>query len=311
MKTVAIVLFGLLMQAAAQQPPTGSIQGIVVSTETGTPLSKATVDLLSPAGNTSVYTTRANADGRFFLPNIAPGKYRLVATRAGYVKAEFEQRLPGGPSLDVIIGPGQRVTDIRLSMTQGGVISGRVTDKGQPVGIADVVAMKTTYANGNFVFQEVLSAKTNDLGEYSIFWLPPGRYYLLAMVWDSASNLGSNSLFPVYINPDGTAVPSEFGRRQLRPVLFRATGNGATETEAHVPVYFPGTTNPEAAAPIEIRAGDAVRNIDIDASPVKVSRVRGTVTGIPLNPTTREPERVRVAVVSRFARLDRKSTRLN
>ncbi|HET9220419.1 MAG TPA: carboxypeptidase regulatory-like domain-containing protein [Terriglobia bacterium] len=285
MKTVAIVLFGVLMQAAAQQPPTGSIQGIVVSTETGMPLSKVTVDLLSPAGNTSVYTTRANADGRFFLPNIAPGKYRLVAARAGYVKAEFEQRLPGGPSLDLVIGPGQRMTDIRLSMVAGGVVSGRVTDKGQPVGIADVVAMKPVYNDGQTTMVPVLTDRTNDLGEYHIFWLPPGRYHIAAVVWDTASRI------PYYITPDGSDTGDSFyaERRAARAVLNRAIGSGAADNESHVPIYFPGTPDPERAAIVDVKAGSDIRNIDIQADALITRRVRGRITGAPSVNTNGQP----------------------
>ena len=54
-------------------------------------------------------------------------------------------------------------------MTKGGVISGHVTDKGQPVGIADVVALKISYVDGLPALTEVLSAKTDDLGELTIF----------------------------------------------------------------------------------------------------------------------------------------------
>src|SRR5262245_26820362 len=101
MKLAGIALLGVILQAAGQQRPAGAIQGIVVSAETGMPLSKATVDLVSPAGIAAAYSTQSNLDGRFFFPNVAPGKYRIAATRAGYAKAEYEQRLPGGPSLDL------------------------------------------------------------------------------------------------------------------------------------------------------------------------------------------------------------------
>ena len=277
MKIVAILVFTLMLHAAAQQPSSGSIQGIVVSAETGMPLSKATVDLLSPTGNAAVSTTRSNADGRFFLPNIAPGRYRLTATRAGYARAEYEQRLPGGPSLELLVAPGQRLAEIRLSLAAGGVVSGRVTDKGQPVGIADVVAMKPVYNDGQTTMVPVLTDRTNDLGEYHIFWLPPGRYHIVAVVWDTASRI------PYYITPDGTDDRGSFytERRAARAVLNRAIGSGAADNEAHVPIYFPGTPDPERAAIVEVKPGSDIRNIDIQADALITRRVRGRITGSP------------------------------
>jgi hypothetical protein len=277
---ISIMIFGSTLLGAAQQPIPGTLQGVVVSAETGMPLSKATVDLLSPAGNVSVYSTRSQADGRFLLPNIAPGRYRLTATRAGYVKTEYEQRLPGGPSLDLVVAPGQRLVDIRLSMVVGGVVSGRVTDKGQPVGIADVVAMKPVYNDGQTTMVPVLTDRTNDLGEYHIFWLPPGRYHIAAVVWDTASRI------PYYITPEGTDDTGSFytERRAARAVLNRAIGSGAADNEAHVPIYFPGTPDPERAAIVEVKAGADIRNIDIQADALMTRRVRGRITGQPVNP---------------------------
>src|SRR5688572_30053488 len=157
MKKIGIALFALVLQAGAQQPNPGTIQGIVAAAEGGTPLSNATVDLMGPSGNSPLYSTRSNADGRFLLPNVAPGTYRLSAMRPGYVRTEFEQRIPGGPSSNLVIAAGQRIADIRLALIRGSVVSGRVTDKGQPVGIADIVAMKPVYIDGQFTMVTVLN----------------------------------------------------------------------------------------------------------------------------------------------------------
>jgi hypothetical protein len=120
------------------------------------------------------------------------------------VRTEYGQKLPGSPALDVTIAAGQRLNDIRLTLIAGGVVSGRVTDRGQPVGIADVVAMKPVYNDGQTTMVPVLTDRTNDLGEYRIFWLPPGRYHIMAMVWDTASRV------PYYISPEGSDDATSF-----------------------------------------------------------------------------------------------------
>jgi hypothetical protein len=156
------------------------------------------------------------------------------------------------------------------------VVSGRITDKGQPVGIANVIAMKPVYNDGQTTMVPVLTEITNDLGEYRLFWLPPGRYHILAIVWDTASR------FPHFINPEGSdddGTSFYTTRRAARAVLNRAIGSGAADNEAHVPIYFPGTADPERASIIDVKAGSDIRNIDIQADAVITRRVRGRITG--------------------------------
>src|SRR6185436_3195648 len=94
------------------------------------------------ASGPAIASTRTDSDGKFFLPDIVPGTYRLVAVRTGYVTAEFGQRYSDGPGLSITVAAGQRLTDIRIAMTRGAVISGRITDRGRPVPLAEAVAVR-------------------------------------------------------------------------------------------------------------------------------------------------------------------------
>jgi len=280
MKTFRIVLLVLIARAiVGQQPAPASVSGVIVSAGSNTPLSKASVEVRNLDGTTVVTRIVTDREGQFVIQGIRPGSYRLVATRDGYVNAEYGQRQPGSPALNLTLTSGQALTGVRLAMTQGGVISGHITDKGQPVGIADVVALKISYVDGLPTLTEVLSSKTDDLGAYHIFWLPPGRYYLVTVIWDSAAQT-----FPVYVTPDGPDRGADYiQRRTIRAVLNRAIGSGAADDEAHVPIYFPNTPDPQSATAIEIRPGSDVRNIDINASPLPIRHVRGRITGLPPN----------------------------
>jgi len=282
MKPVSIVLVALFVEAIAAQVPaktSASIQGVILSSESASPLGKATVELRDLAGSATLAQTRTAADGRFFLNSLPSGQFRLIATRDGYVKSEYGQR-PNGPLASFTLTAGESISNIRIVMTKGSVISGRVTDKGKPVGIADVVALKESYVDGQLAFTEILSAKTDDLGDYHIFWLQPGKYHVVAMVWDDAVQT-----LPIFVTPDGPAIGSDYlSRRRLRSVLTRAIGSGAAENEAHVPVYFPGTTDSQSAAVIDVRPDSDVRSIDIDASPLPIRHIRGRVTGMPATP---------------------------
>ena len=70
------------------------------------------------------------------IENIPPGEYRLYATRTGgYVPGEYGQRTPTGRGISLGLRSGEKKTDIQLSLTPTGSISGRVYDRdGEPAG---------------------------------------------------------------------------------------------------------------------------------------------------------------------------------
>jgi hypothetical protein len=281
MKVLRIVFVLLLVQiAGAQQPATAVIQGTVVRAGTpNMPLAQARVELLPAGASTPADSIITDSEGRFSFPKVSPGSYRLVASRMGYVNAEYGQRQPNGPTLTLTLAPGQRLNNVVLTMAEGGVISGRATDNGQPVGIADVIALKMTDFNGQPALVGVLSAKTNDLGEYRIFWLPPGQYTVALDIKDQAN--ASN----LVVSADGDDEAFLFRQRTgYRYVLNRAIGAGTADNERHVMTFFPGTIDADRAVPVEVRAGAEASNININGSTVAVRNVSGRVNGVPANP---------------------------
>ena len=167
MKIFGIALFALVLQAGAQQPQPGDNSRYRRQPPNRNTAFQGDGRCAGPDRNSPLYTTRSNADGRFFLPNVAPGTYRLAATRAGYVRTEYEQRFPGGPSLDS--------SSLRTAARRYPVVADRRRCRfrarhrqGQPVGIADVVAMKPVYNDGQTTMVPVLTDRTDDLGEYHL-----------------------------------------------------------------------------------------------------------------------------------------------
>ncbi len=71
--------------------------------------------------------------------------------------------------------------DLTITMTPQGVIAGKIMDKdGDPVVSAQVQTTRYTYASGRKQLQATGGAQTNDLGEYRLINLAPGRYYICA-----------------------------------------------------------------------------------------------------------------------------------
>src|ERR1051326_9205480 len=112
------VILGLL----AQLTNTASLEGVVARLGTGEPLARATVTLARDRSPFQVLSTTTDAGGRFSFPNVSPGEYRLQASRQGpYIPAEYGQRKPGERGIPITIGPGQKITDIRLELAPTGL----------------------------------------------------------------------------------------------------------------------------------------------------------------------------------------------
>jgi hypothetical protein len=112
---------------------------------------------------------------------VPAGQYKPFVSRNGYVTEEYGQKKPGEPGATFTLRPGQRIADVLFKLGRAGEISGRVFDEdGEPlVGVA-VCAMRQAYKDGRKSFQVTTQEETNDLGEFRVFGLAPGRYYISA-----------------------------------------------------------------------------------------------------------------------------------
>ncbi len=227
-----------------------TIEGAVLKASTGEPVKKAVVTARKATeGREEPQSATTDAGGRFELKNLDPGQYHLHVFRNGYVYAEYGQRDPSGPGTILSLSAGQHLRDISFRLIQAAVISGHVYDEdGEPVAGATVGALRYRYSKGQKKLEPSGGGETNDLGEFRIYGLAPGEYYL-------------NAVF----NPGRFGMPAAEG--------------------SYAPVYYPGTSDPSRATPIQLRAGDEFPGMDFTLQPVRTVTVKGrvfnAVTGLP------------------------------
>jgi protocatechuate 3,4-dioxygenase beta subunit len=244
-----------------------------------------TLDLQSTTDSTVRYPAITASDGRFILRNVLPGRYSLTAIRTGYVRSQYGQRGPNNTASTILVTSGQRILDVRMWMVQSGVISGRLTDvEGEPVSDAQVHAWKISYRNGFRALIPVDSQASNDLGEYRLFGLPPGQYYVTAQP-ESRSYIRS----PVYAGlgpPIPGAVVTSFSAGQSGGITDPATAS-RTLGKDFAPVYYGGTTDQFSATPISLPAGTELRGMDIVISRTPMVTMAGKVIDATTGQATR------------------------
>src|SRR5688572_26493079 len=180
-RTATILLVTLTVAA---QAPTASIEGIVIAAnESRSPVLGATVEVRRLDGSVpQSYSATTARDGTFRVSNIRPGQYLLTARRAGYFTGEYGQRRVSRPGVPFTLVSGQSIRGVELTLTPSGVIHGRLTNQeGRPAAAAEVHALTPSYSNGVRTLKLVQTTVTNDLGQYRLFDLAPGTYYISAI----------------------------------------------------------------------------------------------------------------------------------
>jgi Carboxypeptidase regulatory-like domain len=170
----------------------GVIEGLVKRTNSEDPISEVQITLTGgpPAGEGGTVgqlRTTTDANGQFHFRNLPSGRYTVGLQREGYfrryIPSSSEETLPpgersGGP---IVVGAGRSVTTVVYRLTRGGTITGRVLDPaGRPAAMAIVWAARPSYQDGRISMINAKQTTTDDRGEYRLFWLEPGEYFVLA-----------------------------------------------------------------------------------------------------------------------------------
>ena len=241
--------------AAADQPPgTATLRGRVFAADTGQPLRKAQVRIVqqrdAPVGGPVNFFALENrlattdAQGAYEFKEVRAGRYTIMANKGSYVSMQYGQTRPTEPGKPIQILDNQTIERVDFSLPRGAVITGRILDEfGEPLSEVFVAPQRFQYLQGQRrLVPAGRTAATNDLGEFRIFGVPPGQYYLQA-TWRAQNPMG--------------------------PANEERTG--------YAPMFFPGTIDVAQAQRLTIAVGTEVSDVVMTMKPVKAVRVTGTV----------------------------------
>jgi hypothetical protein len=250
-----IILLGLFLAGtvvtaqvpAREKPPTpragsGAIRGRVVRADTGEPLRRVQVrvDEWSAADHSGPTATMTDAQGRYELTHLPAGRYQLKATRGGYVEVAYGQRRPFERGRPLELAEGAVLQNIDFALPPGAIVTGRVVDEaGEAVAHASVSLSRRRYIEGARRLVGVSGSSTDDRGEFRIFGVPPGDYFIVASL--NVMDIGS--------------------RDRVR----------------YVPTYYPGTPVASEAQHITVGAGQELPGITIALARAATATVRGVV----------------------------------
>jgi hypothetical protein len=195
---------------------------------------KRGVSRVDPAVNSAIsqfqfssrknYVVATDGAGRFRMDNLPPGKYTLDGGRDDYFDANRAN----------VVVVGGKTADVALSMTPGATVSGRVSNpSGRPMANAVVTAYELSFEFGLPILRATEQATTDDRGDYRIFWLPAGEYYI-------------------------AATP-----RSTLPARTASNIVAMSRVDQIVRTYHPGVVDALTSKSLQIKGGERIADIDI------------------------------------------------
>lgn len=245
------------MLAPGRQAKTGTglLRGRVVSNDSGAAVRRAQVRISGPDIGTK--TALTDAQGRFEFRDLPAGRFNVSASKSGFVTMQFGQNRPFEPGRPIELVDAQVMDKVDMALPRGSVLSGRVVDEfGEAVADADVVAMRMQFQNGKRrLTPSGRNAQTNDLGQFRIYGLPPGEYYVSATL------------------------------RNMNAMMFDMLGGGSggptgsNQNAGYAATYYPGTASPGDAQRVALAVGQELGSVDIQLQPVRLAKIAGVAVG--------------------------------
>jgi hypothetical protein len=200
----------------------------------------------APNGTTPPPPLVATTDstGRFTISGVPAGNVTVRAQLQGYFGPAVGGGYPAIVSTNATVA-SDKPADVHLALIPGGTISGRVFDPaGKPLSDTPVQVLRRVYNNGKPTLGIVNLKSTDDHGDYRLYRLPPGEYFLVASPQRLPSSL-SNVV--------------------------------STNNEAPTSTFYPGAVDISAALPVVLRGGDEITGINIPVKTATTATISGRI----------------------------------
>ena len=261
---------------SAPDPTTGStaLSGRVLASDTGGVVKRATVRL---AGQDTPdrQTVQTDDNGRYLFTDLRTGRYTVTVSKAGFITLAYGQQHPRQPPLPIRIDAGRELRDVDIALPRGSVITGYVVDEdGEPMARAVVQVLRFGYRQGRRQLEPAGADQADDRGQYRVFDLEPGEYYVGVTPPRRRGNGGRGR--PA--GPRGLAGPG--GRGRLSGGLFGTPdAAGDPDPTGFAPTYYPGVTMLRSATPLTLGLSQELSGINFAARLVPMARVSGLIFG--------------------------------
>lgn len=205
--------------STSQLTGTARITGRVIAADDGKPVRRAAVVLSGHADSDAdhlrvIRRYETDFDGRFEFVDLPAGAYAIyfdrltgfVAPKSNYQQTKLTER---------------QAVELNVRVQRTGAIEGRILDQyGDPLLRAEVLAVERVDVAGYVAWgTRRASASTNDRGEFRIFNLPAGDYFLVA---SNAPSQHPHDLPPPALGDVTTYYPGSPQRREARAVTVQA-----------------------------------------------------------------------------------------
>ena len=185
-----------------------------------------------------------DTSGAFSFDAELPAAMHLTISKPGF-RTDADQETE-----NVLVEPAH-TSGIVVHLMPLSTISGRVLNEdGEPLEGLTVEAVRIEIQDGRHQLRDDYSSKvTDDRGEYRLWYLSPGNYYLRVL-----------------------------GRRGT--VNAFASGSGGVLAEAYGPLYYPASPELSGARVMHIGGGETI-TADFKLTPHVVRQIRGTLVNMP------------------------------
>ena len=276
---------------SALDPTTGlaTLSGRVLAGDTAAVVKRATVRL---AGQDTRDRRAVQTDdnGRYQFTDLQAGRYTVTVSKAGFITRAYGQKHPRQPALPIQVDAGRQLRDVDIALPRGSVITGHVVDEdGEPMARAMVQVLRYVYRQGQRRIEPAGTDQTDDRGQFRVFDLEPGQYFVsLPRRRGFVSLEGGRGFVRMEIGGGGPGVidVASVTRRLQTEVEAQMllTGGGpfeASEADAVglAPTYYPGVTMFREATPLTVGMSQEMSGVNFAAQFVRMARVGGMVFG--------------------------------